>query len=596
MNRRFFGNYRIVTTPDGQPVELARDGAIVTYQGEHSATGDQVRLTLIPQSAIERGALPAFEAEMQSAQVVEHPNISGVRQMHRAGELFVCASEFHEGETLQAWVEQHGPLPVDTAIRIGAQVLGALAAAAFHAVRHGSLRPENLMIVPGTTPAGEWPLVKVLNFGLWRAQTPPTPFSSPEQLTDGHVDFRSDVYSLGATLWFLVSGAPPVSADAVENSTGIHGAFRELIARMLATNPEDRPQDPVVLVEMLQDCLDVVGREPVPVVKPAAPVAPVIAMPVLTAAPRKLPVKPLAIAAVLLLVGLAAAMLVPRAARSVGLAEPKPLGVPIGVPERQAPAAEVAPAAAPAPAAPAVVQNDTSTMRNEVRRALPPDAADEAPEAAGAAGVLPQTGTALAQNTSRAVNAQAEASPEAEADPPQLVQEDPAPPAEGPQVAESAPAAVTEDESTTGSGGVPAIAERPRVAAAARQPSAEEPSQRPSTTTARKRSEAPTTARQQTRTARRSELPVRRAEPVDEMDEDLPPIRRGQTRARFRGTTAEGDLVFEMPSNEPVYVAPPPADLSRLSPRQRLRRALFGRSSIAPPPPPPDVYYDEDEG
>jgi hypothetical protein len=132
------------------------------------------------------------------------------------------------------------------------------------------------MIVPGQTPEGEWPLVKILNFGAMAPTFSRTgftttgpgdlmQFASPEQLQGATADFRSDIYSLGATLWFLLTGAPP-RAGMVQRSRGIPKNVAAVISRMLASNPEQRPVDPLVLQEDIRACLgraerrDSIGR------------------------------------------------------------------------------------------------------------------------------------------------------------------------------------------------------------------------------------------------------------------------------------------------------------------------------------------------
>ena len=131
--------------------------------------------------------------------------------------------EFVEGETLGALVRRDGPLNAKRALEVAIQVTRALMAAAVHGLIHRDLKPSNIML----TTESE---VKVIDFGLVKAITDaggemdltqgefvgtPT-FASPEQFGSGPVDARSDIYSLGATLWFALTGLAPHFGKTLE--------------------------------------------------------------------------------------------------------------------------------------------------------------------------------------------------------------------------------------------------------------------------------------------------------------------------------------------------------------------------------------------
>jgi len=134
-------------------------------------------------------------------------------------------------------------------------------------------------------------------------------FASPEQIGGAKVDVRSEIYSLGVTMWFLLTGVPPVSDPKVsgENAAriardklrGVPKIVRHLLDRMLRANPAERPQDPVALAAYLQTCLARVERRAkierrfgLPVAAKLRVVEPKVRMPI--------PIKPLALAAGLL--------------------------------------------------------------------------------------------------------------------------------------------------------------------------------------------------------------------------------------------------------------------------------------------------------
>ena len=145
--------------------------------------------------------------------------------------------ELIEGETLEERVRRAGPLDARTTIKIAQQVTSALAAAEKHGLVHRDLKPANLMLViaprmkrPERHAATQKLLVKIIDFGLAKAihtQTDPkslthdrfvgTPaFASPEQFEHSALDVRSDIYSLGETLWFALTGKTPFAGRSVE--------------------------------------------------------------------------------------------------------------------------------------------------------------------------------------------------------------------------------------------------------------------------------------------------------------------------------------------------------------------------------------------
>jgi serine/threonine-protein kinase len=270
-------------------------------------------------------------------------------------------TEYFDGTSAEEWVNQHGPMPTGAVLRIALQVVSAMGACAFHKISHHAINPANLMLVPGQTPEGDWPLVKVLHFigvapTFTSADAPVSTtvasfdktshYASPEQLQHGTVDFRSEIYSLGATMWFLLTGAPPLIAPkgplamqptthglAVDKLNGMPKKVRRLLAQMLSVKPEERPQDPLAFYRQIQDCLAQVDRR--------ESMARRFGVPLLSGSSgaflpdrRRFPAKALALAAVLLALATLGAFLIPQYLRHERVRQAEePIGVPIGVPE-----------------------------------------------------------------------------------------------------------------------------------------------------------------------------------------------------------------------------------------------------------------------
>src|SRR4051812_22003597 len=346
----YLNRYQLSIGEDGKPIAVHRGPSGVTYRGEEIETDRAVAVKLMPTYAFEAAELQQLESEARAAQKVDHPKIARLYDFGFSGGDVVFVTELLDGTTLECWVAEHGPLPAAAVLRIAIQVVSGLAAAAFHSVVHRALQPANLMIVPGQTPDGEWPYVKVLNFGgvpptlsnsaISFGQGGPSPqFAAPEQLEGKPADFRSELYSLGCTMWFLLTGVMP-TPGAVDKGGAVPKAMRPLLAQLVALDPMQRPQDPVGLQQQLNDCLAVVERRagiaakfgvaatPAPTVVVGAPN---VNGPELTPADdrsRRALLKPLGLAAaVLLLVGIGALAL-PRVLRSR-----QTVGVPVGVPD-----------------------------------------------------------------------------------------------------------------------------------------------------------------------------------------------------------------------------------------------------------------------
>ena len=298
---RRYSHFEIALEADGSLCELGHGTMGTTYRAQDTVLHAAVALKVMGRNVADSPDVRArFLREARAAARLRHPNVATVFHYgEQEGECFYIM-ELVEGETLQERVRRDGPLPADLALEIGAQVAGALAAAEAQHLVHRDLKPSNLMLVTNAG-SGEKPgravLVKVIDFGLAKvvaaSEDPPegendtrrgfvgTPaFASPEQFSHGaggsRVDTRSDIYSLGVTLWFLLCGRTPFQGHTLEQ---IHGkqisqplALEQLAERrvpapvvallrtMLAVDPGERPQSARELLEKLERCAAKVAR------------------------------------------------------------------------------------------------------------------------------------------------------------------------------------------------------------------------------------------------------------------------------------------------------------------------------------------------
>src|SRR5256714_6939448 len=273
----FFEYYRVSTGEDESAQEVSRTGAAISYKAIDTRSNEPVQLQLIPVTTIEPTKLQQLKERAETAEKLDHVNIAKTFAVGVEHDYLALVSEHLEGETADSWIVANGPMPGDAALRVGLQVVRAIGAAAFFNLTHRAIQPSNLMIVSGESPDGGWPFVKVLNFGLAglelhsasseARELPPSispQFPSPEQRANGEIDFRSEMYSLGATMCFLLTGAAPLAASGMKARLRIQRLpelrrapkpLHNLLVHLLRENPDNRPQDPVALEKEMRDCL-----------------------------------------------------------------------------------------------------------------------------------------------------------------------------------------------------------------------------------------------------------------------------------------------------------------------------------------------------
>jgi eukaryotic-like serine/threonine-protein kinase len=286
-----FGDFEVEQRADGSYWELGRGGMGVTYLARDKVLRRRVALKVIdtPTVSTDRDSQTArerFLREARAAAALRHPNVAAVYQFGAAPDGSRCfyAMELIEGETLETHVRRHGPLNPKLVVEIATQIAQALIAAAAQGLIHRDLKPGNVMLknpeegeYAGTPRQGfrktqrAAATVKIIDFGLAKAVADAggemdithgefvgTPnFASPEQFESGPVDVRSDIYSLGATLWFALTGKTPFAGRNIEEircaqklaalpteqlkAAHVPLRLRSLLKSLLALEPAGRP-------------------------------------------------------------------------------------------------------------------------------------------------------------------------------------------------------------------------------------------------------------------------------------------------------------------------------------------------------------------
>src|SRR3954464_12932827 len=225
-----FDDFEIERRGDGSLWELGRGGMGVTFRATERTLHRSVALKVIDTHG-SQAVRERFLREARAAAALRHPNVAGVFCFGAmaGGERCYCAMELVEGETLEALVRRDGPLKVEAALEIAIQVTRALIAAAERGLVHRDLKPANIMLTPSEN-APTRVEVKVIDFGLAKAASAGTgemeltrgefvgtpAFASPEQFAGGAIDARTDIYALGVTLWFALSGRLPFVGRTIE--------------------------------------------------------------------------------------------------------------------------------------------------------------------------------------------------------------------------------------------------------------------------------------------------------------------------------------------------------------------------------------------
>jgi WD40 repeat protein/serine/threonine protein kinase len=277
-------HYELVNGEDGKPLELGRGAMGVTYKAFDVDLRCPVTLKVISERYLgDESTRLHFLREARAAASLRHPNVASVLHLGRTGSSYFYAMEFVEGETLESLIHRSGRLEVKLALEIATQVAAGLAAVHKQNLVHRDIKPTNIMVdlEQGDVTA------KIIDLGLAKVVNEPsflatistpgvfagTPeFASPEQFAGVSVDIRSDLYSLGVTLWEMVAGQVPFQGSPgevmyqhqhaplpLEQLKGLPQPLIVLLDILLKKDPTRRFQTPAELSKMMpmvRDAID----------------------------------------------------------------------------------------------------------------------------------------------------------------------------------------------------------------------------------------------------------------------------------------------------------------------------------------------------
>jgi serine/threonine-protein kinase len=281
----FLGQYRILE-------ELGRGGMGRVYKAEHRTMGRVVALkVLAPELLSNPRAVELFQHEVRAAAQLVHPNIVTAYDANRSGGRHYLVMEYVDGPNLGQLVRKRGPLSIGLACDYMRQAALGLQHAHNLGMLHRDIKPANLLVQRRGQEPGSPGLLKVSDFGLARLTEPAdkgsrsrrpdtlftrhntvmgTPdFLSPEQARSLHkTDIRSDLYSLGCTFYYLLTGEVPFPGGNALDKLLRHGTEKApcvtelrpeapapvaaIIAKLMAKSPDDRFRTPAELAQALQ--------------------------------------------------------------------------------------------------------------------------------------------------------------------------------------------------------------------------------------------------------------------------------------------------------------------------------------------------------
>jgi serine/threonine protein kinase/Tfp pilus assembly protein PilF len=272
-----FEHYELVESEDGTPVELGHGAMGITYKAFDTDLHCPVTLKIISEKYVgDESARLRFLREARAAAKVRHPNVASVLHLGRKDGEYFYTMEFVEGETLESLIRRSGRLDPSLALEITSQIAAGLAAVHEQNLVHRDIKPTNIMV--NLKDQGRL-TAKIIDLGLAKIVTESssessisnlgafagTPeFASPEQFAGVGVDIRSDLYSLGVTLWEMLTGHPPFAGSPAElmykhQHTALPlekvkeapQAFVVLLETLLQKDPARRPKNPAELQVLL---------------------------------------------------------------------------------------------------------------------------------------------------------------------------------------------------------------------------------------------------------------------------------------------------------------------------------------------------------
>ncbi|MBE0446985.1 MAG: serine/threonine protein kinase [Actinobacteria bacterium] len=254
--------------------ELGSGGMATVFLATDLKTNRKVAIKFLhPQYARDASYIERFIREAETAIQLNHPNIVKVLDYGSQKSEHFIVMEYVDGKNVAEIIKDEGTLPEERALPIAQSVAEALDYADSFEIIHRDIKPQNLMLTGKDT-------IKVADFGIAKVASMATvthtgmfvgspTYASPEQAKGARVDIRSDIYSLGVTLYEMLEGCPPFQSDnplSVVNmhitkeppiiDAGIAPDIKEILIKCLKKDPDERYQKPAELASSISELFD----------------------------------------------------------------------------------------------------------------------------------------------------------------------------------------------------------------------------------------------------------------------------------------------------------------------------------------------------
>jgi serine/threonine protein kinase len=257
---------------------IGRGGMSSVFLARDSRTGELIALKVLPRDGAEQRQRARFRREMKLSRRVDHPHVASTYSSGKIDGVYFIAMEYIPGKSLQRLVQSEGPLDVPRAARLMREVAAGLEHAHSQGLIHRDLKPSNIMVTPHDH-------AKVLDLGLAILEGEDVAdvrvvggkgyivgtmdYIAPEQTANSAaVDRRADIYSLGCTLYYAITGRPPFPGGTskekmvrqrseepesiLDLKPTLSVAFALLVRRLMAKDPADRPANAAEVARLLR--------------------------------------------------------------------------------------------------------------------------------------------------------------------------------------------------------------------------------------------------------------------------------------------------------------------------------------------------------
>ena len=249
-----------------------------TYKAKQLSLDREVTIKVIRREfSADKRYMEQILSGTRQAGKLHHKNIARVIDAGKVEQTYYCITEFVRGQNLRAVMRKKGKLAERQVLHIGLEVASALAEARQHGLMHGDVKPSNIIVTTeGVVKLCDFGLIKPVNlktsFNLPRNLYEAAYYSSPETARGESADIRSDIYSLGAALYHLITGSYPFGVagtpekalkahirrevpDIREKEKDISPETADVIMRMLKPGAGDRYQEPKEVISALTDVI-----------------------------------------------------------------------------------------------------------------------------------------------------------------------------------------------------------------------------------------------------------------------------------------------------------------------------------------------------